>query len=120
MAVASAVVIVGLATGSRFRDRAPDTTVLSYRVDDRAPPVGGYILASRTTDAVVAFSPGAQDTMMVLALALHLDPIYVGAHHVARFLLVSFSIPLLARWLAAPPPPPPPAELPSERPTIED
>ena len=35
-------------------------------------------------NVVVAFSPGAQDTMMVLALALHLDPVYVGAHHVAR------------------------------------
>ena len=38
---------------------------------------------------MVAFSPGAQDTMMVLALALHLDPVYVGAHHVARFLVVT-------------------------------
>ena len=36
---------------------------------------------------VIAFSPGAQDTMMVLALALHLDPVYVGAHHLARFLV---------------------------------
>ena len=46
---------------------------------------------------VVAFSPGAQDTMMVLALALHLDPVYVGAHHVARFLVVTFSIAIAAR-----------------------
>ena len=46
---------------------------------------------------VIAFSPGAQDTMMVLALALHLDPVYVGAHHLARFLVVTFAIAVAAR-----------------------
>jgi membrane AbrB-like protein len=49
---------------------------------------------------VIAFSPGAQDTMMVLALALHLDPVYVGAHHLARFLLVTFSVAIAARRIA--------------------
>jgi membrane AbrB-like protein len=49
---------------------------------------------------VVAFAPGAQDTMMVLALALHLDPVYVGAHHVARFLVVTFSVAIAARRIA--------------------
>lgn len=49
---------------------------------------------------VIAFSPGAQDTMMVLALALHLDPVYVGAHHLARFLVVTFSVALGARRIA--------------------
>jgi uncharacterized protein len=48
----------------------------------------------------VAFSPGAQDTMMVLALALHLDPVYVAAHHVARFVVTAFSIAIAARWIA--------------------
>jgi len=48
-------------------------------------------------DVIVAFAPGAQDTMMVLALALHLDPVYVGAHHLARFLAVSFSVAIVAR-----------------------
>jgi uncharacterized protein len=49
---------------------------------------------------VIAFSPGAQDTMMVLALALHLDPVYVGAHHLARFLVVTISVGLIAPRLA--------------------
>jgi uncharacterized membrane protein AbrB (regulator of aidB expression) len=53
---------------------------------------------------VVAYAPGAQDTMMVLALALHLDPIFVGAHHLARYVLVSLSIPMLGKWLGPPPP----------------
>jgi uncharacterized protein len=49
---------------------------------------------------VIAFSPGAQDTMMVLALALHLDPVYVGAHHLARFLVVTFAMAIGARRVA--------------------
>jgi uncharacterized protein len=55
---------------------------------------------------VIAFSPGAQDTMMVLALALHLDPVYVGAHHLARFLVVTISVGIAARRIAAKAPPP--------------
>src|SRR5262249_10232149 len=50
-------------------------------------------------DMYVAFAPGAQDTMMVLAIAMHLDPVYVGAHHLARFLAVSFSVAVVARRL---------------------
>jgi uncharacterized membrane protein AbrB (regulator of aidB expression) len=38
--------------------------------------------------------------MMVLALALRLDPVYVGAHQLARWLVVTFSVALAARRLA--------------------
>ena len=50
---------------------------------------------------VIAFSPSTRDTMMVLALALHLDPVYVGAHHLARFLVVTFSVAIAASDRAA-------------------
>ena len=62
------------------------------------------MLPLRIADVVVAYAPGAQDTMMVLALALHLDPIFIGAHHLSRYMLVSLTVPLLARWLGPPPP----------------
>ena len=62
------------------------------------------LLPLRVADVTVAFAPGAQDTMMVLALAMHLDPVYVGAHHLARFLVVSFSVALVARRMARRPP----------------
>jgi hypothetical protein len=51
-------------------------------------------------NVVIAFAPGAQDTMMVLALALHLDPVYVGAHHLARFLVVTVVVAVAARRVA--------------------
>jgi uncharacterized membrane protein AbrB (regulator of aidB expression) len=57
------------------------------------------LLPFRVSDVVIAFAPGAQDTMMVLALALHLDPVYVGAHHLVRFLVVTFSVAVAARRL---------------------
>jgi len=65
------------------------------------------LLPLRVADVTVAFAPGAQDTMMVLALAMHLDPVYVGAHHLARFLVVSFSVALVARRMARRPSAPP-------------
>ena len=33
-----------------------------------------------------------QDTMMLLALALHLDPVFVGSHHLARYVIVSLGV----------------------------
>lgn len=51
----------------------------------------------RAADVIVSFAPGALDVVMILALALHLDPIYVGAHHLSRFLLISVALPLVAR-----------------------
>src|SRR2546430_16060259 len=59
-----------------------------------------HLLPLRTADVLIAFAPGAQDTMMVLALALHLDPVYVGAHHLARFLIVTITVAVAARRLA--------------------
>jgi uncharacterized membrane protein AbrB (regulator of aidB expression) len=35
--------------------------------------------------------------MMLLALALGLDPVFVGAHHIGRFILVSACLPLAVR-----------------------
>jgi len=47
----------------------------------------------RFADIVVAFAPGAMDAMLALALTLHIDPIFVGAHHLSRFVFVSIATP---------------------------
>jgi uncharacterized protein len=57
-------------------------------------------LALPIPEVMIAFAPGSVDAMMLLALALHLDPVYVGAHHVTRVIIVSFLLPLVARRLA--------------------
>jgi uncharacterized protein len=45
------------------------------------------------SDVMVAFAPGAMDAMLALALTLHIDPIFVGAHHLSRFVFVTIAIP---------------------------
>jgi len=47
----------------------------------------------RLSDVVVAFAPGAMDAMLALALTLHIDPIFVGAHHLSRFVFVTIATP---------------------------
>jgi uncharacterized membrane protein AbrB (regulator of aidB expression) len=49
---------------------------------------------------MIAYAPGAVDAMMLLALALNLDPVYVGAHHLVRIFFVSLAMLLLARRAA--------------------
>ena len=110
----AAVVTLGAVAGSRFANTSP-RMLLGYL----GAALGSFAVASivaagfalivvallpfRFADVAVAFAPGAQDTMMLLALALHLDPIYVGAHHLARFLVVSFTVAFAARRMGRPP-----------------
>jgi uncharacterized protein len=51
-------------------------------------------------DIIVAYAPGAVDAMMILALALNLDPVFVGAHHVARVFVVLLGMPLAVRYFS--------------------
>jgi len=54
------------------------------------------------SDLIVAYAPGAVDAMMILALALHLDPVFVGAHHLTRVFVVSLGLPILAYYFSTP------------------
>lgn len=129
---ASAIVGIGAVTGARFSGTAPRTLLrflgaalgsftVAIAITSLFVLVLTALLAIPVADAIVAFSPGAQDTMMVLALALHLDPVFVGALHISRFLLVSFLVPVLAHRLRRyPDKPRPERPPPATRPTIED
>jgi uncharacterized membrane protein AbrB (regulator of aidB expression) len=57
------------------------------------------LLPFRPADVVIAFAPGAQDQMMLLALALTLDPVYVGAHHLSRWLVCTLSLAAFGRMM---------------------
>lgn len=52
--------------------------------------------------ALVAFAPGGLEAMIVLGSALGLDPIYVGLHHLVRFVGIGLFMPLSLRWLDNP------------------
>jgi membrane AbrB-like protein len=112
----SSVVVLGAVVGSRFANTSLrmlagflGAAFGSFAVSMAVATVFVVVVAEffpfPIANIVIAFAPGAQDTMMVLALALHLDPVYVGAHHLARFLVVTFSIAIAARRLARQKPP---------------
>ena len=56
----------------------------------------------RIADIIVAFAPGAMDAMLALALTLHIDPIFVGAHHLSRFVFVSIATPGIVHLFGRP------------------
>jgi membrane AbrB-like protein len=79
------------------------------------------ILSLHAAEVMIAFAPGSVDAMMLLALALHLDPVYVGAHHLVRIFFVSLTMPLVARRSARSLRPPDDAtKLPLVRPPFQD
>lgn len=100
----TALVGIGTLIGSRFGKIKP-RTILSHigaalgsfavAIAISAVFVIAITLATdvRVSDVVVAFAPGAMDAMLALALTLHIDPVFVGAHHLSRFIFVSIATP---------------------------
>jgi membrane AbrB-like protein len=107
----AAVILLGAVVGSRFANTtfrlilgylgaAFGSFAVSLSIATLFVLIVTHFFPFPIANVVVAFAPGAQDTMMVLALALHLDPVYVGAHHVARFLVVTLTVAVAARRMA--------------------
>jgi len=99
-----ALVGIGALIGSRFARMRPkvllghiNAALGSFAI---AIAISGVFVALialttqvRFSDVVVAFAPGAMDAMLALALTLHIDPIFVGAHHLSRFVFVTIATP---------------------------
>ena len=100
----AALVGIGTLIGSRFGKIKP-RTILSHlgaalgsfavAIAISALFVAAIALTTQVkfSDIVVAFAPGAMDAMLALALTLHIDPVFVGAHHLSRFIFVSVATP---------------------------
>ncbi len=102
-----AFILMGVFTGLRFAG----TDLKSLR-DIAVSGLGAFAvamavaLAGATTVAMlsgfpfgavmVAYAPGGLDAMISVAFALHLDPAFVAAHQLARFLPITFLVPVLA------------------------
>jgi uncharacterized protein len=109
----AAAIALGAITGSRFSGTRPRVLLAylgaalgSFSVAIAIAAMFMLVVARLVdipaADVVIAYAPGAQDTMMFLALVLHLDPIFIGVHHISRFLLVSLSLPFVAKLLPGP------------------
>jgi membrane AbrB-like protein len=107
----AAMICLGGITGSRFAD-LPLKLLLRYLGAGLGLFVASLVVAGsfasvlvvwlsvNVSDAFIAFAPGSADAMMLLALALHTDPVFVGAHHMVRIFFVSLTMPLFAQHAA--------------------
>jgi hypothetical protein len=110
---AVALVGIGAVIGTRFA-KISKSTLLSHinaglgsfavAIAISAVFVTVIVLATNVhfSDVVVAFAPGAMDAMLALALTLHIDPIFVGAHHLSRFVFVSITTPGIVHLFGRP------------------
>lgn len=106
----SSFVVLGAFTGTRFAG----TTVAMIRrllIDS----IGAFVVAmavcgvfallaawlsgENVAKTIVAFAPGGLEAMTILAFMIGLDPAFVGAHHLARFILIALCLPFIGRWL---------------------
>jgi membrane AbrB-like protein len=108
-----ALVGIGTLIGSRF-SRMRMSTLLRHL----AAGLGSFAIAImitavfvmtvawtthvRVSDILVAYAPGAMDAMLALALTLHIDPIFVGAHHLSRFIFVTIATPGIVHLFGRP------------------
>ena len=59
------------------------------------------LLSLRMSDVMIAYAPGGMEAMTILAFILHLDPAFVGVHHLARFLFVALTMPFAVAGVRA-------------------
>lgn len=60
--------------------------------------IGGLPLGK----VILAYAPGGIEAMAILAFVLDMDPAFVGAHHLVRFLGIAFVLPLAVRVILGP------------------
>jgi len=108
-----ALIGIGAVIGSRFARMRMKTLLghinaalgsFAVAILVSAAFVGLIVLTTsvRPGDLIVAFAPGAMDAMLALALTLHIDPIFVGAHHLARFVFVTIATPGIVHLFGRP------------------
>jgi membrane AbrB-like protein len=104
-------IALGCIAGSRFRPG--DLALLPHIA---GPALGAFLIAATLSvigactvtfvfgvdiiQTLLAFAPGALEGLTVLAYQMNIDPAYVAAHHVVRFVALVIAVPLLARRLA--------------------
>lgn len=104
--IAPGFVITGCLTGSRFTGipmaelrnalNAGLVVVTVASLISAAFAVGVAVLLGLPFGQVwVAFAPGGVEAMVAISLSLDLDPTYVAAHHVLRFIAISLTMPLI-------------------------
>ncbi len=101
-------VATGVVIGARFRGTSLATlrrtvpgaigsVLLALAVSAAITAAGTLLLPLPFGQLWLAYAPGGVEAMAAMALALHLDPAFVGAHHVLRILGLNLVSPLRLR-----------------------
>ncbi|WP_262268100.1 AbrB family transcriptional regulator [Microvirga yunnanensis] len=104
------LVLIGLFIAERFRNlqrstlrRALVSALGSFTVGMVVAALfagaAAWLAGVSFANGLVAFAPGGLEAMTVLALILGLDPLYVGIHHLVRFLGIGLVLPFFIGWL---------------------
>jgi len=104
------LVLIGVFIAERFRNiqrstlrRALTAALGSFMVGMAVAvlfaALAAWVAGVSFANSLVAFAPGGLEAMTVLALILGLDPLYVGIHHLVRFLGIGLVLPVLVAWL---------------------
>lgn len=104
IAVFAFILLGGMVAG---RTATVDATALRHAL---APALGAFVVSMTVAclfawpaawlanvpyaTALVAFAPGGLEAMAMLAFALGLDPLYVGTHHLIRFVAIGLILPV--------------------------
>lgn len=105
-----ALVVIGVFIAERFRTvrrsmlkqafvAAIGSFAMGMAVAALFAAAAAWLAQVSFADSLVAFAPGGLEAMTVLALVLGLDPLYVGIHHLVRFLGIGLSLPFLVGWI---------------------
>jgi hypothetical protein len=105
---ATGFVATGALIGSRFRGTslavlrgtlpgAVSSVLLALAFSAAFAALGSVLLGLPFGRLWLAYAPGGVEAMAVMALALGLDPAFVGAHHVVRLLGLNLTAPVWGR-----------------------
>jgi membrane AbrB-like protein len=105
-----AMLLVGIYAGSRMSGLDLVTVrslvlpgLALFLVTTLIAAIGGlavsWLVGLPIAETLVAFAPGGLEAMVMLGLAMGLDPLYVTSHHVARFVMIATALPLISKAL---------------------
>lgn len=100
-------VVLGANAGSRFAGTRLDTLrrffldalvalVIATVVAVAFALLGSWLSGEPLAKVLVAYVPGALEAMTIMAFVLDLDPAFVAAHHLTRFLGIALLAPVIA------------------------
>lgn len=110
------LVLIGMFIAERFRDVRRSTLrkslvaalgsfAIGMAVATAFAILAAWLAGVSFANGLIAFAPGGLEAMTVLALVLGLDPLYVGIHHLVRFLGIGLVVPFVVAWLQRGDPP---------------